>query len=235
MNVNLEVCVDTFEGAIIASKADAHRIELCAALSEGGLTPSAGFMAAAAKLNTPVYNMIRPRAGGFCYSQAEHAIMLRDIATSADTGCYGVVFGVLLPDGQLDTVAMAGLLRASVLPATLHRAFDCVPDPFTALEQAIDLGFERILTSGGQPNALAGLGLISELVERAAGRITIMPGAGVNAENVGEIVSVSGAKEVHSSCSSQREAQDGLLPNDALPKMTDPAKIRAILEKFEAL
>ena len=230
MNVKLEVCVDTLEGALAASQAGAHRIELCAALSEGGLTPSVGFMAAAAQLDTPVYNMIRPRAGGFCYSQSELEIMKRDIEASAKAGCDGVVFGVLLPDGQLDTVAMAGLLRASALPATLHRAFDCVPDPFMALEQAIELGFERILTSGGQPSAPEGLSLISALVKRAAGRIVIMPGAGVNAENVGEIVRRTGVTEVHSSCASLQEDQGVVLPNDVVQKITDPAKIRAILE-----
>ncbi|HIP24312.1 MAG TPA: copper homeostasis protein CutC [Rhodobacteraceae bacterium] len=233
--MKLEICVDTIEGAVVASKAGAHRVELCAALSEGGLTPSVGLMAAAAQLDTPVYSMIRPRAGGFCYTQAELAIMKQDIEASAEAGCDGVVFGVLLPDGQLDKVALAGLLRASVLPATLHRAFDCVPDPFAALEQAIDLGFERILTSGGQASALEGLNLIAELVKRAAGRIAIMPGAGVNAGNVGEIVSGAGVTEVHSSCASSQEDQGVVLPNDAVQKATDPAKIRAILEALEAL
>lgn len=231
----LEVCVDTIEGAVIAARSGAHRIELCAALSEGGLTPSVGLMQAAAKLDIPVYTMIRPRAGDFCYSRAELSLMEADIEACLAAGCDGIALGVLLPNAELDQRALAKLLRVSPLPATLHRAIDCVVDPMAALEQAIELGFERILTSGGQPSALEGLLQIERLVVQAAGRISIMPGAGVREENAARIIRATGVQEVHSSCASPNVSRHALLPNDIGHKTTDPLRIANILAEIVSL
>lgn len=198
----LEVCVDTIEGAWAAVSGGAGRIELCSALSEGGLTPSAGLMSAAAGLPVPVYAMIRPRAGLFQYSQEEEKIMAKDIETARSIGLAGVVLGAQSRDRNLDHDMLARLLaKASGMGKTLHRVIDTVPDPLIALETAIDLGFERILTSGGKPAASQGLPLIKQLVEAADGRIGIMPGAGVTPENVRDIIQATGIRELHASCS----------------------------------
>lgn len=197
----LEVCVDTFEGAVAAVMGGAARIELCSSLSEGGLTPSVGLMRAAARLPVPTYAMIRPRSGLFHFSEAEMQIMLADIAAAREAGLAGVVLGVQGPDGELD-VAMLGRMAAAAgdLGRTLHRVIDVVPDPLVALEQAADLGFERVLTSGAAPFAPDGVGLITEMVIRADGRIGVMPGCGLTAENVAGVLAATGAGEVHAAC-----------------------------------
>lgn len=229
MTTSLEVCVDTLECAIAASEVGASRIELCAALSEGGLTPSMGLMQAAAQLPIQVYAMIRPRAGGFQYSNAEIELMKADISAAKSAGLAGVVFGVLNADATLDMALNAALLDfAEPLKCTLHRAFDEVPDPILALEQAIELGFERILTSGQQPSVTDGVDLIARLVKIARGRISIMPGAGVTVDNVAEIVEKTGVNEVHSSC---LKTITGTGMFDAEPrKITDQTVVAAMVE-----
>lgn len=197
----LEVCVDTQEGLEAAIAGGADRIELCAALSLGGLTPSAGFMAVAESCGRPVMAMIRPRAGDFVYSGSEAAQMEADIATACSIGLAGVVFGANLPDGRLDTGLLRKLRQAARgADCTLHRAFDLVPDMEAALETAIALGFSRILTSGGARSAPEGIAKIGALIKQARGRISIMPGAGVTAENAADFLAI-GVKELHSSCS----------------------------------
>lgn len=197
--IKLEICVDTIEGAEIAADAGADRIELCSALGVGGLTPSFGLMQAAAALPVPSYAMIRPRAGNFTYSEAEAEIMKSDIVAAGEAGLAGVVIGAVTPEGALDKRTLASLLKTP-LKATLHRAFDVVADPFAALEDAIALGFERILTSGQKNKAPDGVGLIAELVVAAGSRISIMPGGGLNATNVGGVIARTGVREVHASC-----------------------------------
>ncbi|CTQ65634.1 copper homeostasis protein CutC [Roseibium alexandrii] len=198
----LEVCVDTMEGAWAAVRGGAGRIELCSALSEGGLTPSAGLMRAAAKLPVPVYAMIRPRAGHFRFSEAEEEIMASDIKLAKDFGLSGVVLGAQHGDHTLDRDMLARLSdRAAGLGRTLHRVIDVVPDPFAALETAIDLGFERVLTSGGQATANAGQAVIREMAATADFRIGIMPGAGLRPDLVANIIQSTGVTEVHASCS----------------------------------
>jgi len=176
------------------------RIELCAALSEGGVTPSVGFMRMAAGGNVPVYAMIRPRAGDFVFGEEEEALMRADIVAARDAGLAGVVLGASLPDGRLDVSMLARLSAdAHGLGRTLHRAFDLVPDPEEALEQAIGLGFERVLTSGGARSAADGTERLRALVMQARGRIDIMAGSGVTAGNVADLVSRTGVGAVHSS------------------------------------
>ncbi|MGI1660707.1 copper homeostasis protein CutC [Palleronia sp. KMU-117] len=202
MAVLVEVCVDTLDGALAAVRGGAGRIELCSALSEGGLTPSAGLMRAAAALPVPVRAMIRPRSGLFHFTDRDEAIMLADIAAARAAGLAGVVLGAQAPDGGLDLGLLARLCDAAgPLGRTLHRVIDVVPDPLLALDQAIALGFDRVLTSGAQPLAPDGAGLIAAMVQRAAGRLSVMPGCGLDAGNVARVVTATGAHEVHAACS----------------------------------
>ncbi|GGD99293.1 copper homeostasis protein CutC [Aureimonas endophytica] len=198
--VLLEICVDSPEGLATAVAAGADRVELCSSLDLGGLTPSPGLIALAAAAPVPVYAMIRPRVGDFSFSPPEIDAMRAEIAAVRAAGLAGVVLGASRPDRSLDAALLARLCEeAAGLGRTLHRAFDLVPDPFAALDLAIELGFERILTSGGAPNALAGAEVLAALRQRAAGRISIMPGSGVRPETVAEILRRTGAHEIHAS------------------------------------
>jgi copper homeostasis protein len=227
----LEVCVDTVAGLEAAVQGGADRIELCSALALGGLTPSAGMMAEASGCGVPVMAMIRPRAGDFVWSDAEMEAMEHDIMLARVTGMAGVVLGASLPDGRLDRKALARLADAALgMDLTLHRCFDLVPDMGAAMEAAVALGFRRILTSGGAATAEAGAGRLAGLVAQAAGRITIMPGAGVTAANVGRLLGL-GMGEVHGSCSVSvavegPEVALGFGP--AVARRTDAATVRAV-------
>lgn len=160
-----------------------------------------GLMRAAARLPLPCYAMIRPRSGLFAFSDAEADIMLSDIAAARETGLAGVVLGAQSPDGTLNTELLTRLVaEAGPLGKTLHRVIDVVPDPLEAMEQAIALGFERVLTSGAEPFAPDGVGLIRQMVSQAAGRISVMPGCGLTAENVAGVLAATGAKEAHAAC-----------------------------------
>ncbi|KTQ95767.1 copper homeostasis protein CutC [Aureimonas ureilytica] len=201
----LEVCVDDPDGLAAALRGGADRIELCSALALGGLTPSAGFMRLAATAPVPVYAMIRPRAGDFVFSPDEADSMLRDIEVAREAGLSGVVLGVSREDARLDIELLERLLAAAHgLGATLHRAFDLVPDLSDALEDAIALGFQRILTSGGARRAVDGAEFLAELFDRARGRIAIMPGSGVTSATLPTLMERLPIREVHSSCSSPR-------------------------------
>lgn len=197
----VEVAVDDPLGLAAAVAGGADRVELCSALEVGGLTPSAGLMRLAARAGVPVLAMIRPRSGGFTYTADELAVMATDIAAARQTGLSGVVLGALTPDHRLDLPAMQGLMaRAAGLEVTLHRAFDIVRDWRAAVDQAVDLGITRILTSGGAATAPAGAGRLAEIFAHAAGRITILPGSGISAETVGALRHLP-LTEVHASCS----------------------------------
>ena len=197
----LEVCVDTLASAEAALRGGAGRVELCAALSEGGLTPTAGLMRAAAALPVPCYAMIRPRSGLFHFSDMEAEIMLADIAAAKTAGLAGVVLGAQSADGSLEVQLLERLITAAgTMGKTLHRVIDVVPDPLADLDQAIELGFERVLTSGAKPTAPEGVGLIRQMIVRAAGRISVMPGCGLTSENVANVMTSTGAKEAHAAC-----------------------------------
>lgn len=205
----LEVCVDSAEGLYSAIEGGANRIELCSALEVGGLTPSQALMELASRVPIPVYAMIRPRAGSFCFSADDEAIMAADIGNARNAGLAGVVLGASLADGSLDVTLLERLIaEANGLGTTLHRAFDLVPDAESALEQAIALGFERILTSGLTQTAEEGLDNLRHLAGKAGKRISIMPGSGVSAGNVGRIIEATGATEVHASCRVAVEEKD---------------------------
>ena len=204
----VEIVVYNFESAMRAQDGGADRIELCDNPAEGGTTPSAGMVELVRKnLSIDVYAMLRPRGGDFCYSSFEFHAMKRDLAQCQRASVDGVVFGILNPDGTLDRKRCQELIqRARPLKVTCHRAFDMSRDPFEALENCIEAGFDRILTSGLQPQASAGAALIGELVKKAAGRISIMAGSGVNEQTVQDIVKQSGVREIHFSAAASRES-----------------------------
>jgi len=202
--ITLEVCVDNVDGLAAALRGGADRIELCSALEIGGLTPSAGLLRAASKCPVPVVAMIRPRGGDFCFNDAETQLMLEEIDAVAAAGLQGVVLGATLADGALDAHALERLVRraaAQGLRCVLHRAIDLCPDLAIATRLAIDLGFERILTSGGARSAPDGLDGLQRCFDAAAGRIAIMPGAGINAANIGQLCARLPLTDVHASCS----------------------------------
>ena len=225
MSVLVEVCVDSAEGLAEAIRGGAGRIELCAALDLGGLTPSVGTMRRAAQ------SSIRP-------APDEIAIMESDIAAAREAGLQGVVLGASLPDGRLDVDVLRLLINhARGMGLTLHRCFDLVPDPLTALEQAIDLGFDRILTSGGAPAAPQAVDKLALLMTRASGRIVVMPGAGLNAETIAVFRHLD-LIEVHASCSmgvltDGTVADFGFAPR--LARRTDAGQVRALRNALQSL
>jgi copper homeostasis protein len=202
--ITLEVCVDNVDGLAAAISGGADRIELCSALEIGGLTPSAGLLRAAASSPVPVVAMIRPRGGDFCFSEAEVQLMLAEIDAVAAAGLQGVVLGASRPDRELAPHTLDKLVRHAKdqgLRCTLHRAIDLCPDLAKATSMAIDLGFERILTSGGAKKAPEGLDGLQRCFDAAAGRITIMPGAGIDATNVNPLRKSLPLTDIHASCS----------------------------------
>lgn len=202
--ITVEVCVEDAAGLAAAIAGGAGRIELCSALAVGGLTPSVGLMWLAARSPIPVYPMLRPRAGSFVYGAEEIDLIRRDIDAVAEAGLPGVVVGASQPSGALDLKGCAALVshaRALGLAVTLHRAVDLTPDLVEAVDAAVELAAERILTSGGARTAVEGAEVIAAMVSRAAGRISIMAGSGVNSGNAAELVRRTGVREVHGSCS----------------------------------
>ncbi len=201
--MKLEIIGFNIESCEAAQNAGANRIELCSGPGEGGTTPSFGFIKAARKkLHIDLYVMIRPRGGDFLYSDEEFEMMKTDVSICKEAGCDGIVFGILTKNGKVDKLRCKELIDlAYPLEATFHRAFDRVADPFAALEEIIESEFERILTSGLKPKAEDGKQTIFELISKASDRIIIMPGSGINAENIISIAESTGAKELHSSAS----------------------------------
>ena len=198
----LEICIDNAAGLDAAIAGGADRIELCAALALGGLTPPTSLMRRTAKAPVPVQAMIRPRAGDFVFSAAEVDLMLAEIDDVHAAGLAGVVLGASRPGDTLDETTLRRLHDHAAqfgLSTTLHRAFDLVPDLDAALERAIDLGFDRVLTSGGALTALAGLDRIAGLFAAASGRISIMPGSGIGPDTIRTIAARLPVSEIHAS------------------------------------
>jgi copper homeostasis protein len=195
-----EICIDSVEGALAAERAGADRVELCSALFEGGLTPSIGTIEVTLQSvsRIRVHVIVRPRAGDFIYSPLEIDAMVRDVQAAATVGAHGIVIGALTPEGDVDVPTTRRLIEAADgASITFHRAFDMVRQPFEALEQLIELGVDRVLTSGQEDSALAGAPLIADLVRKADGRIVVMPGGGINERNVARVVAATGADEFH--------------------------------------
>ena len=239
-----EICLESADGVAAAAEAGADRVELCAALFEGGITPSHGMIeqaVAAAAGRIKVHVIIRPRGGDFIYSPSEAEVMLRDIETAKAAGADGVVIGALTPDAEIDTELCGRLVVAArPLSVTFHRAFDVTRDPEKAFEDVIALGVDRLLTSGAAPSALEGADLIARLVEKAAGRIIVLPAGGITERTAARVAAETGAGELHFTASEtvRSEARfhpDGiymggaLYPPETTRSITTAARVRSII------
>ena len=197
----LEVCAFNLQSAIIAERAGAKRVELCENPADGGTTPSYGTIKQTReKIGISLYPIIRPRGGNFFYDEEEFAIIKQDILLCKQLGCDGISTGVHLQNGEIDTERLKRIVEwAYPMGVTCHRVFDATPDPLKALEEIIDCGCERILTSGQKSAAPEGINMLAELVQQADGRIIIMPGAGVRSSNIEALINGTGATEFHTS------------------------------------
>jgi len=227
-NILLEIVASTVDDCLAAESGGADRIELCAAISTGGLTPSLGTLVEAKERGSlPLMAMVRPRAGGFCYSEGDFAAMQRDAEFLLEHGAEGVVFGILHSDGTVDTTRCGTMLElAGGRQTVFHRAFDVVPDAFRALEELIDLGFTRLLTSGQQKTALEGSNLIRRLIDRARERIEVLSGSGIREHNVRELIDATGCTQVHMTAFSAHvdpSAAASPLHFGSIPGSTPPA------------
>jgi copper homeostasis protein len=237
----LEIAANSLGSALSAQEGGADRIELCANLGEGGTTPSYGTLAITRdRLHIPLYALIRPRTGDFCYDADEIDVMLRDIDTCAKMGCDGVVIGALDTQGDVDeTVCRDLIATAGQLGVTFHRAFDAARDQARALDSIIALGCERVLTSGGEVNALAGAERIAGFVKQAGSRLHVMAGAGLDADNIREVALRSNAREFHGSARAMRGSLSRYR-NDGLPGLeadwwqTDTGIVSAMVEALSS-
>jgi len=240
--IAVEICIDSVEGALAAAAGGAARVELCDNLVEGGTTPSSGMIALTRQqISIGLNVIIRPRGGDFCYSELEFAIMQHDVAQAKALGADGIVIGLLHPDGTIDRERSAILIAlARPLSVTFHRAFDMTNDPQQALADLISLGVDRVLTSGQESSAMTGLEQIRTLTEEAGDRIIVMPGGGINEENVATIVQRSGVREVHLSARSTIESAMHFRNervrmgrpelSEYQRKTTDEARVRAVVQ-----
>lgn len=236
----LEVCVDSPAGFNAAIKGGADRIELCSSLSVGGLTPSPGFMAFAAKAIKPSRAMIRPRVGSYVFSEDEIDVMRRDIDAARAAGLAGVVIGANLASGQLDEKTTARLAKhAEGLEMTLHRSVDLMSHPLDAVDTAIGLGFRTILTSGGELKAPDGVETVAAMVKRAGDRLEILGGSGLNPGNVVSFIKKTGVKAVHGSFSApwpginQNLVRFGFIGIDAREtSLATVAQVRAAIDSL---
>lgn len=223
----VEICSNSRQSAINAKAGGARRVELCANLEVGGTTPKAEDIAYCVnELGLRTHVLVRPREGDFCYSTAEYAQILEEIDMCRKAGAHAVVVGFLTAEGKIDEVrTREAVRRAAPMEVTFHRAFDEMnQEPLEALEVVIGCGCHRILTSGCQPSAEAGIDTLRQLVKQASGRITILAGAGVTPGNVAKIVAETGVAEVHGSC--KHTLPDGTME-------TDPQIVAELLSKLE--
>ena len=242
--MKIEVCCGSVDDAIAAQAGGADRIELNSALFLGGLTPSPGcFAGVKCATELPVVTMIRPRPGGFSYSETDIDVMRRDIEFYVERGCDGIVFGVLRDDGTIDVRRCRELIeRCADAEKVFHRAIDVVPDAFDAIEALIDLGFDRVLTSGQAARAVDGIDMLTRMIEHARGRIEILPGGGINVGNYRLIVEKTGCESIH--VSPRRAVEDrsatgntaihfggALYPSEAGYSIADAQHIAAFRER----
>lgn len=241
----LEICCGSIDDAIQSEAGGANRVELCSALFLGGLTPSIGTIhEAKRRLKIPVIAMVRPRGGGFCYTNAEFATMERDTAAAIDAGVDGIVFGILKENGRIDQRRTARIRRIiGDRQAVFHRAFDVTPDPFQALDQLIDLGITRVLTSGQKDSVPEGIDLIAKLVARAGKRIEILAGGGIRPYNMNDIVRRTRCRQIHMtawakvkdiSTHAHRDVTFGgaLQPPEDLYDMTDARLVKELVKSL---
>ena len=230
MDYKLEICANSAASCVEAQKGGAYRVELCAAIPEGGTTPSYGDISVARELlNIKLNVIIRPRSGDFLYSTLEHKIMLKDIEIARQLGVDGVVIGCLTAEGEVDMERNRELIDAAgEMSVTFHRAFDMCRDPFDSLERIISLGCDRILTSGQQQQAEQGIPLLKELVQRARERIIIMPGSGINTHNIATIARETGAGEFH--LSARKPVESAMIYRNPNIRMGGTA---VVIEEYE--
>ena len=239
----IEICLEDVQSVIAARKGGADRVELCSDLFEGGLTPTIGTVRTALKAaSIPINCMIRPRGGDFCYSDIEFEVMKQDVMAFKEAGVNGIVFGILTPEGDVDMKRSREIINlARPLAVTFHRAFDMTRDPYKALEDLIELGVDRVLTSGQEATVPEGAGLLAELVKLAGDRIIVMPGCGITERNFDRIRRQIGAKEYHvhlpGAEKSRMEFHPGhiymgglLRPSEFTITHTDPARVRSVLD-----
>lgn len=237
----LEICASNYQSAINAQNGGAQRIELCSELAIGGITPSYGFIKQILEtLTIPVFVLIRPRSGNFVFSDDEFKIMKQDIQLCKDLGCKGIVSGILNVDNIIDIERTKELVALSKpLSFTFHRAFDCTPNPYEALEQLIKLNVNRILTSGQESSAEKGIFVLQQLKKLANKKIIILPGGGINSENV--LVFKGGAfEEIHCSATVKKpdvaapqfEMKSQLLFYETINTHSDIAMIQSILKQI---
>lgn len=238
----MEICVDSVVSALNAEAGGASRIELCANLVEGGTTPTSGLLTVVKRrVKIPVFVMIRPRGGDFVYTEDEFGVMEEDVRTLKSCGADGFVFGILTPSGTVDVERCSQLVQlCKPLPVTFHRAFDMVKDPFESFEDILRVKFDRILTSGRCDTAFNGMQLISQLVERAGTKIGILPGGGINEENLADLLTGTGAKEFHCSARVTSDSKmeyrhvgvtmgSSYQPDEFLLKVTDVKRASTLL------
>lgn len=242
-NIKIEVCAYSVQSAVNAAEAGAFRIELCDNFLEGGTTPSYGAIELARKnISIKLNVLIRPRGGDFLYSPLEFETMLKDISIAKKLGADGISVGILASDGHVDEVRMKKIMKsAGTMSVTFHRAFDCVADQAIAMEKLIELGVERILTSGLKKSAYKGKEIIARLVQKAGDRIIIMPGSGIDEKNIEEIVNVTKANEYHLSGKSVIKSEMNFLNTEInfsssslIPSgdyiESDQSKIKAVID-----
>jgi copper homeostasis protein len=243
MRTLVEICIESVDDAKAAAGVD--RLELCQALAVGGLTPSIGVQKAVREFSkVPLMTMIRPRTGGFFYSEAEYNVMRRDIDAAIDLRSDGIVFGILTESGDIDMARSEQIVRQirscqRQLHVVFHRAFDFTPDPFEALDRLIELGVTRVLTSGQQPTATGGAALIRALVKWAAGRIQILPGGGIRPDNVCTLLDQTGCDQLHASLrtavtsAALRTVPLGDMSEETSFTATDAVLVRSLLAAVE--
>lgn len=244
----LEICVDSLEGALAAASAGADRLEVCSDLIVGGTTPSMGLLRAVrAAVDIPLVALVRPRPGDFHHGDGELRVMEEDLQACLGEGIEGAAIGVLATDGTYDRQAMERLARAGEgLELVAHRAFDLARDPLDRLEELVQMGYRRVLTSGGEARALDGAPLLARLVQAAAGRIEVLAGGGVREEDVVELVQASGVSQVHASASRWNDGPMEWRPAgppmslDRMPgeherRGTAPDRVQALRELLDGL
>jgi copper homeostasis protein len=242
----LEICVESVGHAVAAERGGAHRIELCSDLPSGGVTPSAGLMQTTRRrVKIPIHVLIRPRAGNFCYSDYEFETMREDIRAAKESGMNGIVLGILRENMHVDTERTKVLVEfAHPLPVTFHRAFDLAKNQTIALEEVIQTGASRILTSGGEARAMDALPVLTDLAHAAKQRVLIMPCGGINSSNVGRILQSTLAREIHTSLgvSQPRAARNGKnLGNGTRAGLSSPQsaafekKVRKLVDRLVSI
>jgi copper homeostasis protein len=237
----LEICANSYQSAVNAEKAGAHRIELCSELAVGGLTPSYGLLKQTIDaVNIPIFILIRPRSGNFTYSDAEFDTMKHDIQLCKDLGYAGIVSGVLNADNSIDAKRTQELIELSKpLPFTFHRAFDWTPNPFEALEELKKLNVQRILTSGQASSAEKGIEMLQQLKEKSQNQVIVLPGGGINPTNA-SLFKSAGFTEIHASATTIETISDApkismnsaKFFNETIDVYSNPEIIKSILKQL---